>query len=102
MTCVCDVDESLEGLASELVLETVAVLDRSSVRLVGLTTIVMWAVPLKAIAPRSQVTVEVPEHEPWSEFADTNSTPLGSGSVTCTPAAASGPSFATVIEYVSS
>ena len=97
MTCVCEVAASFDGFASVLVLVTVAVLARSAVTLCGVTTTEMSASPFSASEPRLQVTVVVPEHDPWSGVAETRSTPAGSGSVTWTPAAAWGPLLLTWI-----
>ena len=53
-----------------------------------------------ASVPRSHVTVAVPLHEPTVVLDETNVAPDGSTSVTVTPAAASGPWFATASVHV--
>jgi hypothetical protein len=81
----------LDEFASLLALVTVAVL-LSGPAAVGVTTIVTVAVLLFAIDANVQVTVEVPvQFPPALGVADLNVTPAGSGSLTLTPAAASGP-----------
>ena len=84
---------------SSVVDETVAVL-LSVPAEPGVTTIVTVAPAPFASAPRSHVTVAVPLHEPTVVLDETNVTPAGSTSVTVTPAAASGPWFATASVHV--
>ena len=66
----------------------------------GVTTIVTVTEPPFATVPNEHTTVAVPLHEPADDDADTNDTPAGSVSLTCTAAAASGPPLVTVNVYV--
>jgi hypothetical protein len=66
----------------------------------GITTIVTVTEPPFATVPNEHTTVAVPLHEPADDDADTNDTPTGSVSLTCTAAAASGPPLVTVNVYV--
>ena len=67
------------------------------VPLVAVTFTVRATVAVAAFAsvPRLQVTVVVPEHEPWLGVAETNDTPAGRTSVTTTLVAALGPLLST-------
>ena len=94
-TVVVAVAELFAELGSEVVDDTVAVFE-SGPAAVGVTTIAIVAEAPFARVPRMQVTIEVPEQEPTDGVADTNVTPAGSVSLTETPAAESGPPFATV------
>ena len=58
---------------------------------------VIVAEPPLAIAPRLQVTVAPPVHDPCVVVAESNVVPRGTASETVTPWASDGPPFATVI-----
>ncbi len=62
--------------------------------LCGTTLIETLALPALAIVPSGHVTVpEDSEHVPWEGVAETNVTPDGSVSVSCTDGALDGPAF---------
>src|SRR5438876_1983123 len=64
---------------------------------VGLTVIVIVALPPLTSVPIEHVTVDVPLHVPEVEDAETYVTPPGNESVIVTPVAGSGPLFVTTI-----
>ena len=85
----------LAGAGSGWSATTLAVLVRVPA-LSGWTTIVIVALAPLASPPRLQLTVVVPEHEPWLGVAETKVRPAGRTSVRVTPVAALGPLFMTV------
>ena len=98
-TVVDTLELLLPATGSSVVADTFAVL-LSVPADPGVTTIFTVAPAPFASVPRLHVTVAVPLHEPTVVLDETNVTPDGSTSVTVTPAAASGPWFATASVHV--
>src|ERR1700730_17178691 len=96
-TCVVADDELLAALGSVSLPVIVAVLVMSPAVAGAVALIVIVALAPLARLPTLQVTVpEAFVQVPWEEVADVKPTPVGRGSVTVTPVAASGPLFLAV------
>jgi len=105
-TVVTAVDVLLPGSGSGVDDVAVAVLTRLPLLAVTFTTIVIVSLAPTAIVPRSAVTVPPlagagPVQVPTVVAQETKVVPAGSGSVTTTATAASGPALTTRIWYVS-
>src|SRR5438874_2235734 len=95
LTVVEAVAELLAEFGSGSVAPTVAVLDRVP-GWTGVTLMVTVADPPLATDPSAQLTLVVPEHDPWLAVAEVKITGLGRGSVTTTLVAPEPPALATV------
>jgi hypothetical protein len=93
-------DVLFAGLASTVVLLTVAVLVIGAEVAGVVPTIVIIAVPPGRRVPMLHVIVVVPEQLPWLGVADVNVTPAGSVSRTVTPRADAAPEFESASVYV--
>ncbi len=95
LTVVDAVAELFAAFGSLSVAATLAVLEMVP-GWTGTTFTVTVAVAPLLTVPRLQVTVAVPEQEPWLGTAEVNMTVAGSGSVTMTFVAFDGPALPTV------